>query len=641
MRFIYDNQIDSLVASQLTALTTTELYEATKVTDERLTTQWRSTSPTAQTLVINAGSDTIVGGNIGLVTGSAATNLITDPENMTSGNWTKQGQNPTVATGASILGVPAYSVTQPGTSGFSSIASASFAAGGTVVSASYVIRKSTAGTGRVHIWDSSAARYILLVDVVFVSKTVTFDTGTAAIPPEWIDDDTVRIFCLSATTSPSNTLTTSVWADKDSGGGGAANLATIYSAPMVIRNTHPVPYVATSRGVLSESYTNRIPPSGKFIIDCEFKPFFPFNISTTVHFLGWRISGTQRLGFSYQQSSDKFQVGWVDGGTDRALDSNTYAFASTLNVYIRMTASLDLTTGNTTGSKLYFDNVVTDEAWSGNIDALSSSAFTTLDVGHLNGLAANSMDGIFRYMRIYGGTLTETITTEAEMDAALALRQLTFEASTGSYQSQFNVNTLAVLGHNISEEADIKVELNDWDEWNYTDGSGSSIIQNTMTWDSQTILTFLSTKVKRQYARFTINDPNNDDGDVRVGRFWVGDYLDVSPSSLLNFKVTKQTSDRTIYGRNRQKWSDEGVKWRKFEMQFPRTPDTSAQSMLSKIQRMYDNVGNAHSLIFANFDTVRDYQIVEPVYASIVGPIAFNHRASQKYEYAITLEEDK
>jgi hypothetical protein len=145
------------------------------------------------------------------------------------------------------------------------------------------------------------------------------------------------------------------------------------------------------------------------------------------------------------------------------------------------------------------------------------------------------------------------------------------------------------------------------------------------------------TKVKRQYVKFTINDPNNDDTILKIGRIWAGPYLDIDPSSLDDFKVSKKRSDHNIYDRDRAKWSDIGIGWRRFDLIFPRT----ATTMIEKIQTLYDEVGNHSSFIFCNFDSIRDYEIVEPMYCSINGEIEFSHRGRQKYTYRLTLEEDR
>ena len=63
--------------------------------------------------------------------------------------------------------------------------------------------------------------------------------------------------------------------------------------------------------------------------------------------------------------------------------------------------------------------------------------------------------------------------------------------------------------------------------------------------------------------------------------------------------------------------------------------------MIEKIQTMYDFSGNHSSMIFMNFDTLKDYKIVLPVYCSIDGDVTFGHRGRQKYVYSLNLEEDR
>jgi len=624
LRIAYDNLLDA--AFTITPLTEETLYEATKVQDQRLTTQWRTTAATDQTIIFSATSDTIVGGNIGLVTGSSATNLVTDPENLTSANWITT--NSVITTVESILGYPAYKVTSVagGSAGIVNSANGiSVASQQTVV---FIARKDSTDTAKCQIFNASSVSEIMIMDIAFAAKTVTYSTGAASnVAPEWIDDDTVRIFAKPASASVGNAINIQLFADKDNGAGESA----IYSAPFVIDNTFPVPFVETSRAAVDTNYAQRLPPSGKFIIDCEFKPFFPFDVGANRGIGGWNVNGNTFLQMLYAQSSDKILLNWMDGTATRTLSSNAFV-ASTLNKYIRLTASLDLSVV-AAASDLYVDNVLVASAFSAIKDVLTSSTFTTLELGLIGG--GSYFDGIFRRFHVYGGNFAsaESITTEATMDSALDKRQLVFAQD---FQNQFNLDTVAIMGHNIGEGAAIKVELNDWDEWNYTDGSGSSIIQEVLTWDDETILKMF-TKVKRQYARFTISDPNNDDGILKIGRIWGGPFLDISPSSLDDFRVIKKRSDRNIYGINRQKWSDVGVGWRQFELTFPRTEAT----MLNSIQTMYDEVGNHSSFLYMNFDLLRSWPIIEPLYCSIVGDITFGHRGRQKYTYGITIEEDK
>jgi len=194
------------------------------------------------------------------------------------------------------------------------------------------------------------------------------------------------------------------------------------------------------------------------------------------------------------------------------------------------------------------------------------------------------------------------------------------------------VDTVAVLGHNLSGSAAVSVEAHTSDSWGTPALSAISL-----TYNAGVILKYLAAAQTFQYWRFTLDDPTNTDGYVEMGRPWLGTYLAIDPSSLDSFTVTKKRSDTVTYGRDRQKYATQGVGWRQFNLSFPRTSGTA----LTAIQTMYDTVGNHGSVIFSNLDGRRDFPIVEPCYTSIVGEIDFRHGGFMKFTWGIVLEEDR
>lgn len=645
MRILYENQIDDLEASLITALTEATLYEATQVQDERLSTRWKTTAATDQTIIFDAGqpdnTDADSRGDDGQPMFQATTNLVTDPENMTSANWTEASAD--VSTADSILGIPAYEITANAAA--SSQIQQVIASPATTMSMVVTMKKTATSpaSSRVLISAPSAGTNYVHAQVTWATKGITYVSSSEAFSAQWIDDETVRLFC---SVSGVDTASEIQLREYVSTATAATGESVIFSAPILVDNSYPLAYCATSRAAWSSSIAHQLPPSGKFIIDCEFFPYFAYDTASFQQLASFYVLNSQRFIVQYSSSVDKFRVYWEDGGTGRDLASAQYDDGTSyrnINQRIRLVASIDIATGGvTTGSRLFLMSdeggyfAEDDTEWSGAIDALSST-FPTLELGQY--ASGDPGDIFMHHFRIYGGTLENTITTEEDLDDELATKTLTFSRE---YSKQFDIDAVAIMGHNISPEAEIKVQLNDWNEWNYTDGSGSSIIEQSLTWHEDTpILYFFPERYKRRFAKFTINDPNNDAAAIEVGRFWIGEYLDISPSSLIDFKVTKKNSDRTIYGRNRQKWSDEGVDWRKFDLSFPVSAVATAASLLDKVQRMYDSVGAAHSVIFCNFDSIRDYQIVEPCYCSIVGDMEFQHRRSQRYTWGLTLEEDR
>lgn len=218
------------------------------------------------------------------------------------------------------------------------------------------------------------------------------------------------------------------------------------------------------------------------------------------------------------------------------------------------------------------------------------------------------------------------------------------------------INTLAILGHNLSSSASIVFDFNNTDSW-------PGEYQETLTWNEGIILKFLTgyvdtdadyllseagafiiseagsfviTSSGYQYVQIQISDPSNTDGFIQIGRVWIGNYLTINPSSLLDFKVTKKRSDVVIYGKDRQKFAVPGVGWRRIELSFPRTESVMVDSLIA----MYKEVATHKSVIFCNFDTRREWKIVEPMYCSIDGELGFKHTHRMGFTYQIFLEED-
>ena len=192
----------------------------------------------------------------------------------------------------------------------------------------------------------------------------------------------------------------------------------------------------------------------------------------------------------------------------------------------------------------------------------------------------------------------------------------------------------ALMSHNLTSDITVTVNGNDdivapltWTT------SGQSSTQ-TITYNAGIMLAFVS-PISNRYWQFTFTGTAA--SSIEIGRIWIGNYIDISPSSTNDFQVIKKRDDTVVYGRGRQKYASAGVGWRRFELAFPRTATTT----LTAIQTMYDHVGNHSSFIFCNFNDLRTYPLVDPCYVSIDGEIGFTHTKRQYYTYSLALEEDK
>jgi hypothetical protein len=189
------------------------------------------------------------------------------------------------------------------------------------------------------------------------------------------------------------------------------------------------------------------------------------------------------------------------------------------------------------------------------------------------------------------------------------------------------VKVAAIAGHNITSSTTVLIQANSADSW-----AAPSVSTSITVLSDKVMLKFFDTAQSFAYWRFSF-----DEGDLEIGRLWLGDYITIDPASTTNFSVSKKRNDDVTYGKMRQKFSSVGIGWREFDLSFPVTGQTG----IDKILTMFDTIGNHSSVIFCNFDTSRDYEIVDPCYCSVDGDVDFDHEGSQKYTYKLKLSEDK
>jgi hypothetical protein len=190
------------------------------------------------------------------------------------------------------------------------------------------------------------------------------------------------------------------------------------------------------------------------------------------------------------------------------------------------------------------------------------------------------------------------------------------------------VNTLAILGHNLKASTSIIAQGASTPAWAFPERA--FIFANN---DQDAIVLRFEAGRLCKYWRFVFSGQPS----IQIGRLWLGEYLQVNPSSLLDLTVSKKRSDVVVYGRDRQKFANPGVGWRRVSAKFPKTNP----NMIYRLEQFHDHVGNHSSFIFCNFDTSREFPLVEPLYGSLSDDLSFNHTDRQKYNYSLTIEEDK
>jgi len=233
------------------------------------------------------------------------------------------------------------------------------------------------------------------------------------------------------------------------------------------------------------------------------------------------------------------------------------------------------------------------------------------------------------YVPVASSTLTGFPITNV-VDERLATKWKSDTATSQSVVCRIDkaaVNTVGILGHNCTTTCSIIISGNDTDSW-----GSPSFTTSVSVITTGACLKYLSENKTYNYWKFEFSGQ----ASLEIGRLWLGTYLTIDPSSLLDFKIKLNTTDVVSFGRNRQKFGIKGTTWRGFSLSFPQ----SSSSMVTSIMDMYTYSGTSKSLIFCNFDDIRTYPIVEPCYCSISETLEFIHTTNMRFTYNLHLLEN-
>ena len=607
MRLIYNNLWDlyTLTESQEDAN-----YPVENTQDVRLAKVWRTETASAASVVISAGS-------AALAVFQATTNLVSDPEDLTTVNWTEV--NVTASLSDEYYDGKRFTkllTTAPGGYIYETI---SFT-GNDFKGVSFIARYGDDTISYLIIQDTTIPDIELYIRITWATQTIEIIGGDGALHDyDWIDDKTVEIRGIC---DPLNVANNIIYRLASSNNG----KYTYFTAAQTENIVYPTPYTATSRAVTHPDETFEMP--NKFTIDMIIKPWFTFDIASDHIMYSWFIDSTHRFHFRYHASGDLFAINWYDGISSRQLSSQVFDDGSAevdINQRIRIIASIDLTTGTTAGSRLITEPlesgaIAEDTTWGGAIDALSST-FSTLSIGHANDV--EQADSQTEYIRIYEGTLVGAVADSAAADALLAAKNLILDLT---YLNKLTADTAAIVNHNLSADATIKIQGNDYDSWEGTP------LDTEMTWRDGPIVTFM-TSASYPFWRFYIINQNVEDGYYEVGRFMLGEYLQVDPSSLVEFPEKHVRNDRQAFSKSNQFYADQGSGWKELKYKFVNTNDT----MKDKIETMWDLNGKHTPLLLMNYDT--SFSIIPPLYCAIIKDITFGHLLHDRWEYNLDLRE--
>ena len=197
------------------------------------------------------------------------------------------------------------------------------------------------------------------------------------------------------------------------------------------------------------------------------------------------------------------------------------------------------------------------------------------------------------------------------------------DAGTGS---TITCDCCAIVTHNFSGSAVTTIQAHASDSW------GSPSLSTVVTYRADTMVLFFTSSAFR-FWRFSFSDLNNTDEYYEVGRLILGTYLQVDPSSMVEFPEKHIRSDRSSFSISNQMYSDQGVGHKEVDYRFQNSDDT----MKSKIETMWDANGKHTPLLLLNYNT--EFSVVPPLYCSKTNDITFTHKKFDKWDYSLDLRE--
>ncbi len=500
MKIFADNQVDDATVSSADA---TVNYPPSNVQDSRLSRIYKGDESINFDITGSGGLKNI---------SQAYTNLIQDPTDLTTGNWTLTNAATAVSSTETYMGNDMTQIGSTTATADPQITQSVSTTIGNLLEYVIVLRNgnhtNSAGDKTQLLITTTAT--IFDVAITWVDKTVVASTGT--VNYSWKDDDTVEIkgVSVAATTGTAiyriDPITT------------ADTTKYIYATNCQIVDDCVCffPFITGSKtaDVIEETFTM----PDRFTLDLILTPNFQYTATIFYRVFEWSVpnsSSTVKLGAYYNHGADRFYIRWSDGVNDRFLSSQVFDDGTSftnINQSLRMIFSIDTISWSTTGSRficipLENGSINEDSTWDG-IPDIKTTTFPTLQIGQKNG--TGQADSSYEYVRIYGGLLVGDVTSSDDATELLKDKKLLLDKT---YQQKLTATDILIANSTINDGDVITLKAGDTDSF----GDGTSL-DETIDW-SKGITKHTFTKSTYQYWRLSVNSSN----DIEMGRIYLGE----------------------------------------------------------------------------------------------------------------------
>jgi hypothetical protein len=185
--------------------------------------------------------------------------------------------------------------------------------------------------------------------------------------------------------------------------------------------------------------------------------------------------------------------------------------------------------------------------------------------------------------------------------ASSAAQRIVFDAA-----SDLTLTCVAILGHNLTSAAVVRVEGNAADSW------GAPTLSVTVDPDAEILLAYLPAGSSFRYWSVYIDDPTNPDAMLSVGK--ISGYVhwsceDVPDRPVVVGAEDSSVEDTTVTG---QTYSDTGVVARTYELSLGLMKDSTRQALAA----VYVSVGRRTPLILVPDE--RNMDRLPPLYCRMM-----------------------
>ncbi|MBA7541147.1 hypothetical protein ES705_33454 [subsurface metagenome] len=243
-------------------------------------------------------------------------------------------------------------------------------------------------------------------------------------------------------------------------------------------------------------------------------------------------------------------------------------------------------------------------SWNGAPDP-KTSTFPTLSQGHKN--SAQHADSQFESVQFWAWNGVDnfgTLDNEADIDATMANKPTIFEQI---YQPKIKTSYVALAGHNLSADALVKVQGNDWNSWN------NPPFEQTLVWNADVVLKNFAEK---EYAfwRFLIDNPNNVDGYIKLGLAYLGTYLTM-PYIEPEVEMPRRTTSVKTRSGSGQVYGRKNYRYYSFTVNYPPFIDSNERDAIDQMFAQVLNVDPLFVLLWEN-----SLDVFPPLYCTIIEP---------------------